>query len=203
MTTKLKKKPIKHIRGHLSRDGISQAGLNVARTEGVQNLTMKRLAKELEVTPMAIYRHFNDKSDLIDAVLDRFVQEVDICNHHVPASDWANWLCETYGNMYRGLQSMPSVYPYLSTASRFGPGASEVVEQTLDTLQRAGFSHLRATQAANVLNGFVIGCAIMDNAFYENIAQSCETAKPEQEPEIGLASGLQLIIAGLQQDHPN
>lgn len=199
MTANHKKKQAKHARGHLSRDGISCAGLKVARAEGVQNLTMKRLAQELDVTPMAIYRHFEDKSDLIDAVLDRFVQETDICNHQVPASDWSNWLRTTYSKMYRGLQSMPSVYPYLSTASRFGPGASEVVEQTLSTLQQAGFSQLRATQAASALNGFVIGCAIMDNAFYENIAQTGETIEPEE----ALESGLQLIIAGLQQDHSN
>jgi len=193
----------KHQRGHLSREVITQAGLGVARAEGVQNLTMKRLATELAVTPMAIYRHFEDKSDLIDAVLNEYVKQTDICNHEVPTSDWANWLRKTYSKMYDGLQSMPSIYPYISTASRFGPGASEVVTKTLEVLQDAGFSSRQATQAANTLNGFIIGCAIMDNAFYQNLAQAEEFADdgPEQIVETGLETGLELIISALENEH--
>ncbi|NND83320.1 MAG: TetR/AcrR family transcriptional regulator, partial [Gammaproteobacteria bacterium] len=81
----------KKLRGHLSRAVITRAGLAVAREDGVQNLTMKRLADELAVTPMAIYRHFEDKSDLIDAVLDSFVQEQNICGHSVPDKNWTKW----------------------------------------------------------------------------------------------------------------
>ena len=193
----------KHQRGHLSREVITQAGLGVARAEGVQNLTMKRLATELAVTPMAIYRHFEDKSDLIDAVLNEYVKQTDICNHEVPTSDWANWLSKTYSKMYDGLQSMPSIYPYISTASRFGPGASEVVTKTLEVLQDAGFSSRQATQAANTLNGFIIGCAIMDNAFYQNLAPAEEFADdgPEQIVETGLETGLELIISALENEH--
>ena len=193
----------KHQRGHLSRTIIARAGLNVARQEGVENLTMKRLAEELSVTPMAIYRHFEDKSDLIDAVLDEFVQQNDICNHEIPIEDWANWLHKTFSNMYEGLQSMPSVYPYLSSASRFGPGATKVVETTLSVLQSAGFSLQRATAAVNALNGFVIGCAIMDNAFYENIQndESLLEQVAELGIEPGLETGLKLIISALENEH--
>ena len=193
----------KHQRGHLSREVITAAGLNVARSEGIQNLTMKRLATELAVTPMAIYRHFEDKSDLIDAVLNEFVQQTDICNHDIPPSDWAGWLSKTYSKMYDGLQSMPSIYPYIGTASRFGPGASAVVTKTLDVLQCAGFNLRQATQAAHTLNGFIVGCAIMDNAYYQHLVQ------PEDEAndllgkgiETGLDAGLRLIISALQNEH--
>ena len=195
----------KHQRGHLSRELITDAGLKVARTEGVQNLTMKRLATELAVTPMAIYRHFEDKSDLIDAVLNEYVKQTDICNHEVPTSEWANWLTRTYSKMYDGLQAMPSIYPYISTASRFGPSASEVVTKTLEVLQGAGFSLRQATQAANALNGFVIGCAIMDNAFYENLASSQNDGSDDNwyEAETGLETGLKLIISALEIEFKN
>ena len=194
----------KHQRGHLSRELITEAGLRVAHQNGIGNLTMKRLAAELSVTPMAIYRHFEDKSDLIDAVLDQYVQEQDICNHSIAESDWSNWLFKTYTNMYQGLQSMPSVYPYLSTASRFGPGASAMVEHTLKVMQDAGFSFQSATRAANALNGFVIGCAIMDNAFYQNLVRTeheqTRTAL-ENDAVSGLDNGLGLIISALKHEH--
>ncbi len=188
----------KHQRGHLSRERLAIAGLKIARTEGLENLTMKRLAKAVAVTPMAIYRHFEDKSDLIDAVLDRFVQEQDICNHGVPGKDWAGWLERTYSNMYDGLQSMPSVYPYLSSGSRFGAGATDVVTQSLDVMEAAGFSRERAAQAASTLNGFVIGCAIMDNAFYQSLSAKDKALHSNLEPR--LQTGLRLIISGLKHE---
>ena len=203
--TSTNQEQIKHQRGHLSRAVITTAGLRVAHSAGLENLTMKRLATELSITPMAIYRHFNDKTDLIDAVLNEYVKEQDICNHAVPTTEWVNWLKATYSKMYDGLQSMPSVYPYLSTASRFGPAATEVVEQTLRVMQDAGFNLLSATQAANALNGFVIGCAIMDNAFYENLAQADELTKAAvvQDQFPSLESGLNLIISALQHEYSN
>ena len=204
--------PTKHPRGHLSREMIATAGLFVAHRDGVDKLTMKSLATELSVTPMAIYRHFEDKSDLIDAILDQFVKENDICNHAVPKSAWAEWLFETYSKMYQGLQNMPSVYPYLGSASRFGPEASAVVEQSLSVMQQAGFSLTRARQATNALNGFVIGCAIMDHAFYQNLVIERDAKLDElgqkvieqkaiaQGIEPGLQSGLDLIISALRTE---
>lgn len=206
MSSSVNTKPIvKHQRGHLSRELITAAGLQVAHSEGLESLTMKRLAKELSITPMAIYRHFEDKTDLIDAVLNAYVEEQDICNHEISTDDWAAWLKRTYSKMYDGLQSMPSVYPYLSTASRFGPAASDVVEQTLGVMQNAGFSLVRATQAANALNGFVIGCAIMDNAFYQNLARGdgLSNAVAEQGQLPGLESGLSMIISALENEFNN
>ena len=205
-TATAKKTMAKHQRGHLSRNGIAQAGLSVARQDGVDKLTMKRLAQALKVTPMAIYRHFDDKSDLIDAVLELFVKENDICNHEIPVQEWDAWLKRTYTKMYEGLQSMPSVYPYLSSAARFGPSASEVVEQTLLVMQQAGFSFVRATQAANALNGFVIGCAIMDNAFYQGLAKENSSKQKigqrvmQEGIEPSLENGLELIISALRYE---
>ena len=192
-----RKKMVEHQRGHLSREMLAEAGLRVARRSGVDNLTMKKLAEEVSVTPMAIYRHFEDKADLIDAVLDTFVQEQDICGHGVDPEHWSEWLFETYKNMYVGLQSMPSVYPYLSSASRFGSGATEVVMQSLATLEDAGFSRDRATEIAQTLNGYIIGCAIMDGAFYENLGGMGIDLGGSQAPRPD--TGLNLIISALKK----
>lgn len=192
------KQSTKHARGHLSKDVITRAGLAIARQDGVDNLTMKRLAQELSVTPMAVYRHFDDKAEMIDAVLDLYVQEQDICNHDVPKSNWQQWLLQTYQNMYFGLQSMPSVYPYLSSASRFGSGAVDVVTQSLDTLEAVGFTRKRAAQAASALNAFVVGSAIMDNAFYESMSKRDQVVI--ERWETGVETGLELIISALEQE---
>src|SRR3954467_12897517 len=52
----------------LSRERILEVALELASAEGVQALSMRRLAQELDVWPMSIYRYFQDKDALLDAM---------------------------------------------------------------------------------------------------------------------------------------
>ena len=52
----------------LSRATIVAAALGIVRGEGWSALSMRRLAVELDVWPMAIYRHFEGRDDLVAAV---------------------------------------------------------------------------------------------------------------------------------------
>ncbi|TMK62803.1 MAG: TetR family transcriptional regulator [Actinobacteria bacterium] len=59
----------------LSRERIARAGLELSDREGVEGLSMRRLARELGVTPMALYVHFRNKDELIDMVVDLGARE--------------------------------------------------------------------------------------------------------------------------------
>ena len=52
----------------LSRALITSTAVEVVRREGLDALSMRRLAQELDVWPMSMYRHFRDKEELLDAV---------------------------------------------------------------------------------------------------------------------------------------
>jgi AcrR family transcriptional regulator len=52
----------------LSRELITATALDVVARDGLAALSMRRLAQELDVWPMSVYRHFRDKEDLLDAV---------------------------------------------------------------------------------------------------------------------------------------
>ena len=55
-------------RTQLSRELITATALDVVARDGLGALSMRRLAQELDVWPMSVYRHFRDKEDLLDAV---------------------------------------------------------------------------------------------------------------------------------------
>jgi len=58
----------------MTRDRIFAAAADILRREGLAGLSIRNVAKAVNLTPMAIYRHFTDKDDLIDALmLDGFV----------------------------------------------------------------------------------------------------------------------------------
>jgi AcrR family transcriptional regulator len=52
----------------LSRELITETAVGVVARDGLGALSMRRLAQELDVWPMSVYRHFRDKEDLLDAV---------------------------------------------------------------------------------------------------------------------------------------
>jgi TetR/AcrR family transcriptional regulator, tetracycline repressor protein len=63
-------------RAHLSRELITTTALDVVAREGLAALSMRRLAQELDVWPMSLYRHFRDKEDLLDAVAAAGAEDV-------------------------------------------------------------------------------------------------------------------------------
>jgi AcrR family transcriptional regulator len=69
----------------LSRERILTAAVTLADREGSEAVSMRRLAQELGVVPMALYRHVADKEDLLDGMVDRVVGEID------PAPEGVGW----------------------------------------------------------------------------------------------------------------
>ena len=61
----------------LSRERILGAAVAFADREGVGSLSMRRLAQELDVVPMALYKHFANKEEMLDGMLDVVVGEID------------------------------------------------------------------------------------------------------------------------------
>ena len=69
----------------LSRDRVLQAAVALADSGGVEALSMRKLAQELGVVPMALYKHVANKDELLDGVLDMVVAEID------PPAGAAGW----------------------------------------------------------------------------------------------------------------
>src|SRR3954447_23901273 len=72
------------IRERLSRDRILDAAVALAREDGPDALSMRRIATELDVWPMSLYRHFRDKDELLDALAGAAA-------HDIGAPEGASW----------------------------------------------------------------------------------------------------------------
>jgi AcrR family transcriptional regulator len=64
-------------RSTLSRERVLGAAVDLADREGVDALSMRRLAGELGVVPMALYKHVANKEEMLDGMLDMVVREID------------------------------------------------------------------------------------------------------------------------------
>jgi len=61
----------------LNRERVLAAAVELADREGVEGLSMRRLAAELGVVPMALYKHVANKDELLDGMIDVVVTEID------------------------------------------------------------------------------------------------------------------------------
>jgi len=61
----------------LNRERVLAAAVELADREGVEGLSMRRLAAELGVVPMALYKHVANKDELLDGMIDVVVAEID------------------------------------------------------------------------------------------------------------------------------
>ena len=74
--TDLSERPAGAPRGPLSRQRVLHAALLLADKAGVDSLSMRRLAGELGVVPMALYKHVANKEELLDGMVDAIIQEI-------------------------------------------------------------------------------------------------------------------------------
>lgn len=63
-------------RDRLTRARVLRAGIELADAEGLEAVTMRRLAESLGVVPMALYKHVADKEDLVDGMVDALIDEM-------------------------------------------------------------------------------------------------------------------------------
>ena len=63
-------------RGTLSRDRVLSGAIRYADANGIESLSMRSLAQELGVVPMALYKHVTNKDDLLDGMIEAVVGEI-------------------------------------------------------------------------------------------------------------------------------
>ena len=61
----------------LTREAVVARALEIGTAEGLEAVSLRRLAQELGVTPMALYRHVRDKQDLINAMTEAVLEGID------------------------------------------------------------------------------------------------------------------------------
>src|SRR5918992_339106 len=202
---------------------VVEVALTLAESGGLGALTIRRLAKELGVTPMALYWHFRSKDELLDAMAARIFEEVDLS---VDASAaWQEQLRALLGSMLGVLRARPSTAILLSTRTASSEGSLRATEVVLDVLRRGGFSPAEATQIARhalstVVNlvsgepgvvareesGELLDARRRARLFLESLPPEryprlVEAAAPLSEgvdPDAYFAFGLDLLLAGIE-----
>lgn len=149
-------------RGTLDREGILRAALEIADAEGLDGLTIRKLATSLGVSPMAVYRHVRDKAEIVEGLLDVVVRDAAPTEHG--ESEWRPWLRATFGRMRAALSAHPGVLPLLGTQASFGLSAMRAMEGVLGVLRSAGLDGPAAARAFHGMISYTIGAVAIETA---------------------------------------
>jgi AcrR family transcriptional regulator len=134
-------------RVRLTKDAVAQRALELADRVGTEALTIRKLATELGVTPMALYWHFRSKDDLLTGVADRIWSEIDIAVDW--SAPWADQLHGLFTSLLSVLRAHPAAPQLLLRAEKLhSEAAMKATETALEVLRRAGFSPEDASAVA-------------------------------------------------------
>jgi len=135
----------------LDREAVLAAGIETADEDGLEAVTLRRIAERLSVTPMALYRHVASKDDLLDGMADLLYAELEL---PAPGGDWWEGLAAIARSTRRVLLAHHWAVPLFSRPLA-GPHALALDRALQDSLRSAGFSKSQAQELHDQLSGMV------------------------------------------------
>jgi AcrR family transcriptional regulator len=169
----------------LSRSAVVDRALALADAEGIDALTIRRLAQELGVTPMALYWHFRNKDELIAALTDRIWGE--IRSDIDPGAAWPRQLRGLLESLIEVLRVHACAPGLLASGIKLSASHWEVTEVALGVLHRAGFDALYASEIARsaLWTGLSL---VMSEPGFDPALPEAEQAEARRRKQVELAS---------------
>jgi TetR/AcrR family tetracycline transcriptional repressor len=188
-------------RGDLSREEVVATALRLVDAGGLGACTVRGLAYELAVTPMAIYWHIPGKKQLFDAVLDAVLSEISTSD--LPTDPYE--ALAAGARRYRDAFSRhPHAAPLLATRpTPEGPTAVAIMNATLELLSATGLHGRDRTCAYLLLAQFVMGAVITEHSGrpLDTMHDALGTSHlPDTETRFEF--GLSCLLAGLRARQP-
>lgn len=141
----------------LSRERILDAALALVGHEGLDALSMRRLAQELDVWPMSLYRYFHDKDELIAAVADAAAENI------APPAPGDPWRARMRQLLLQA-RTIFKRHPGGLRPHDDGPAASRVRDAGLAILADGGLGGDEADSAWQALLAYCCGAAAFDSS---------------------------------------
>ena len=138
----------------LSRERVLGAAIDIADREGIEALTMRRLADGLGAGAMSVYYHVANKDDLLSGMVDRVVGEMELAE---AGADWKAQLKRTATSAHEALLRHPWATPLLLSGSAVSDARLRYMDAMLACLRGAGFSPEQTDLAYHALDSYVIG----------------------------------------------
>ena len=177
-------------RAPLSRERVLAAAVGLADQEGLQAVTMRRLASTLGVEAMSLYHHLTGKEGLLDGLVETVIGEVYEAAASLSATeDWR----ETVRQRCLGARTVMLSHPWapglIDARPTVPPAVYDHYEAVLASMINGGLSYHLAHRALHALGSMVLG--FVHEPFTPNAPGSSDVELTETE------------LAAMAEQHPH
>ena len=209
-------------RARLTKSAVIDQALQLADSVGLEALTIRKLATELGVTPMALYWHFRSKEELLTALVERVWSEIDLAVDR--SAPWPDQLRTLFEALLAVLRAHPAAAKLLPEFDKQSEAALRPTELTLEILRDAGFDPEHAAEIARyaLWNGIMlvmsepgsewlsleervqgqrkkqITFAMLPPDAYPQLVECAVAMTASEDPEFHYELGVSLFIAGVE-----
>jgi AcrR family transcriptional regulator len=203
-------------RRRTTRTDVVAAAVEIVDRDGVDALTIRRVADACGLSPMGVYRHVRDKDDLLDRIVDAVVG-IDLDD--IDAADpWDAQVTELFGRMRGLFLDHPGVAVLCVLRPTPVVGVARFYDRVLRALEAGGHRGKRAVHAFDTLLMFTFGSVLwqvprssdvrrrlvtvaLDDAGATNlVARSRELG--HRDPTEYFEAGLRVIVEGIRTSAP-
>jgi AcrR family transcriptional regulator len=146
----------------LTREAVVARALEIGNAEGLEAVSLRRVAQELGVTPMALYRHVRDKQDLVNAMTEAVLEGIDITAGFGPDMTWTERMRVAIDNYKQQIDARPLALPLSIAYGGDGSHAIwKVLEDLLAILLDAGFGRREAIVLIRMISVLFAGYLLL------------------------------------------
>lgn len=141
-------------RTQLTRERVLAVAIQLADRDGIESLSMRRLAQELDVEAMSLYTHVRNKDGLLDGMVDAVISEIPTSADGV---DWKTSLRGTALAARSVVLRHPWVARTVETRTAPGPAMLGYLNAVIGILREGGFSIAQAHHTLHILGSRLLG----------------------------------------------
>ncbi|HKW72760.1 MAG TPA: TetR family transcriptional regulator [Candidatus Dormibacteraeota bacterium] len=164
----------------LSREAIVARALEIGNAGGLDAVSIRRLAQDFDVTPMALYRHVKDKQDLVNAMTELIMEGIDLTAGFRPSMTWTERVRRAMTNFRAWIDARPLALPLSIAYSGEGPpGFWRMSDDLLGILLEAGFTRREAVVLIRVVSNLLSGYLLLQGEDDPALRQRLEAGEVE------------------------
>jgi AcrR family transcriptional regulator len=149
----------------LTRADILATALHIIDVEGVDALSMRRLARDLGVEAMSLYHHFPNKEAILAGVIDLALQAEAPTPGAAPPASWREPVAAAVLGFRRVLVKHPHVLPVMAAQPPTAGNSTAYIQGPLAYLIAQGFSDADATDLFQAVFAYAFGHAMLATSY--------------------------------------
>jgi AcrR family transcriptional regulator len=161
----------------LSKERVLQAAVTLAARDGIESLTMRKLADELGAGAMSLYHYVSNKEELLDEMVDIVFGEIEL---PPTSADWRTAMRRRALSTREVLNRHRWAVGLMESRANPGPTSVRVHDAVLGYLREGGFSIELTIQAYSVLDAYIYGFALQEKSVPFESADEAAAVATEQ-----------------------